>query len=123
MTGDSRHVRLGALTVSVQLRAELAHNFTQSCWAGTEGACGVPLSQPFREATGPAVQSSKTGADEQNSGTIPKGRGRLFLQLFIHAWREVTKFENVQRPQFRIAGEITYILVGMLSGRNKKPRN
>ncbi len=31
MTGDLRHVPLGALTVSVQLRAELAHNFTNSC--------------------------------------------------------------------------------------------
>jgi hypothetical protein len=32
MTGDLRQVPLGALTVSVQLTAELAHNFANSCW-------------------------------------------------------------------------------------------
>jgi len=37
MTGDLRQVALGALTVSVQWRAELAHNSTHSCRARTEG--------------------------------------------------------------------------------------
>jgi len=35
MTGDLRQVPLGALTVSVQLTAEVAHNFTQSLLSET----------------------------------------------------------------------------------------
>src|SRR5713226_7776290 len=72
MTGDLRQVPLGALTVSVQLRSELAHNLTNSCSVTTEEACGVPRSQRLRDTTGPTFQSSKTSGGLTASWDDPK---------------------------------------------------
>jgi len=51
MTGDLCQVPLGALTVSGQLRAELAYNFTNPWWVTTKKACGVPPSLRLRDTT------------------------------------------------------------------------
>src|SRR5258708_7276345 len=72
MTGDLRTAHLGARTISVQLRAELAHNFTNSCRVRTEGACGVPRSRRLRDTTGPTLQSSKTSGGLTTSWDDPQ---------------------------------------------------
>jgi len=59
MTGDLGQVPLGARTVSVRSRAELTHDFTNSCRVRTEGACCVPPSRRLRDTTGPTFQSPK----------------------------------------------------------------
>jgi hypothetical protein len=82
MTGDLRQVPVGALTVSVQLTAELAHNFTNSCWVKVHVVFHVP--KRLRETTGPTFQSSKTSGGLTTSWDDPKRLERLFLQLFIH---------------------------------------
>jgi hypothetical protein len=92
---DDWRFPLGALTVSVQLRAESAHIFTNSCCVRTEGACGVPLSQRLRETTGPTFQSSKSSGGLTTSWDDAKTVGRLFLQLSIQNDREVPQSEKV----------------------------
>src|SRR6266436_1154782 len=104
MTGDLRQVLLGALTVSVQLRAELAHNFTNSCWVRTEGACGVPCPQRLRDTTGPTLQSSKTSGGLTTSWDDPKTATASISPTFHTQGQGVTQFEKVQaanRPATR----------------------
>src|SRR5229473_3485882 len=101
MTGDLRQVPLGALTVSVQLRAELAHNFTNSCCVTTEEACGVPRSQRLRDTTGPTFQSSKTSGGLTASWGDPKTARATVSPTFHTDWREDTKFENVSSQKVR----------------------
>jgi hypothetical protein len=99
MTGDLRQVPLGALTVSVQLRAEVAHNFTNSCRVRTEGACGVPPSQRLRETTGPTLRSSKTSDGLTKPWDDPK-TARATVSPTSHTyWRQVMKFENVSSQE------------------------
>ena len=82
MTGDLRQVPLGARTVSVQLRAELAHNFTNSCLVTTEGACGVPRSERLRDTTGTTFQSSKTSGGLTTSWDDSKTARAIVSPIF-----------------------------------------
>jgi hypothetical protein len=59
MPGGLRQVPRVAVTLTVQLRAELARNFTDSYWVTTEGARGVQHSQRLRDTTRAGLQSSK----------------------------------------------------------------
>src|ERR1700733_1046698 len=88
MTGDLRRTPLGALTVSVQLKADLAHNFTNSCRVRTEGACGVPRSQRLRETTGPTFQSAKRSDGLTKPWDDPTtARATVSLTFHTH-WRQ-----------------------------------
>src|ERR1700686_1000345 len=86
---------LGAQTVSVQLKAELAHNPTNSWPVRTEGACGVPPSQRLPETTGPTLQSSKTSGGLTESWDDPTTAKAPVSPTFHTNWRENTQFENV----------------------------
>src|SRR5713226_9627314 len=101
MTGDLRQVPLGALTVSVQLRAELAHNFTNSCSVTTEEACGVPRSQRLRDTTGPTFQSSKTSGGRTASWDDPKTARATVSPTFHTHWREDYEIRERQQPKVR----------------------
>jgi hypothetical protein len=93
--GELRQVPLGAPTVGVQLRAEWARNFPNSCRVRTEGACGVPPSQRLRETTGPTFQRSKTSGGLTTSGDDPKTTRATVSPTFHKHWRKVMKFGNV----------------------------
>ena len=95
MAGDLRPVPLGGLTVRVQLRAELAHNFTNSCWVRTEGAGGAPRSQRLRDTTGPTLQSSKTNGGLTKSWDDPKPARATISPNFHFSLREIGKLKNV----------------------------
>jgi hypothetical protein len=82
MPGDLRQVPRVALTLTVQLRAELAHNFTDSYWVkhvvfNIHNDYVTLQEQDFRVP--------KRVADEQHPWTIPKWLEQPVLQLFIHA--------------------------------------
>ena len=72
MPGDFRQVPRVALTLTVQLRAELPHNFTDSCWVTTEGARGVQHPQRLRDTTRAGLQCSKTSGGRTTSLDDPK---------------------------------------------------
>jgi hypothetical protein len=63
MTGDLRQVSLGALTVRVQLRAELAHNSQISVERQLKKAFAVPRSQRLRDTTGRRFQRWKASRE------------------------------------------------------------
>ena len=72
MPGDLRQVPRVALTPAVQLRAELAHNFTDSNLVTTEEARGVQHSQRLRDRTRAGLQSFKTSGGRTTSLGDPK---------------------------------------------------
>jgi len=72
MPGDLRQVPRVALTLTLQLRAELDYNFTDSYWVTTEEARGVQHSQRLRDTTRVGLQSSKTSGGRTTSLDDPK---------------------------------------------------
>ena len=72
MPGDLRQVPRVALSLTVQLRAELAHNFTDSYWVTTEEARGVQHLQRLRDATGAVLQGFKTSGVRTTSLDDPE---------------------------------------------------
>jgi hypothetical protein len=92
---ELRQVPLGALTVRVQLRAELAHNYTNSCGVRAERAGGVPHSQRLRDTTGPTLQSSKTSGGLTKPWDDPKTAKATISPTFHTRRREIMKCENV----------------------------
>jgi len=95
----------------------------------TAEACGAPHFQRLRDTTSPTFQISRQSGGLTIFWDDPKTAGRLFLQLFILIWREVTKFENNEQPrphsdQFQIDFQIVsaYRLVCMLAAYERKRR-
>src|SRR6266700_1341112 len=100
MTGHLRQVPLGARTVSVQSRAELAHNSTNSCRVTTEKARSVPRSRTITRHNRPNISEY---ADERQTnnllGQSPNGWSDCFSNFSYIHWREATKFEKVSSPK------------------------
>jgi len=102
MTGDLRQVPLGARTVSVQLRAELARTAqTPAEWELGEHVVRHPRDDYVRQHAH-RFKMWKRVADEQPPGMIPKRLQRLFLRLFI---RRGKKLRNSRRSSSQQAGQ------------------
>jgi len=104
MTGDLGQVSLGVLTVSVQLRAELApqlHNTPAESALREHVVFHVPNDYVRLQAQRFRVR--KRVADQQPLGTIPKRPERLFLQLFIHTVAGGYEIRERQQPKSRAA--------------------
>src|SRR5271168_4242978 len=84
MTGDLHHVPFGALPVRLQLRAELAHNFTNSSRVITEGACAVPPSRRLRETTDETHRTTQHRDGLTLSWDDPETAECHFLRFLIH---------------------------------------
>jgi len=86
MAGNLRQVRLGVVRVCVELRAELAHNFTNTCRMTNEGSIPTSILTTMTRHNRPGISDFETEWRTNNlPGQPQSGRNGRFSS-FPYDW-------------------------------------